>query len=106
MRLLGKPLSPAPHAPAAARCTRGHSFGCNLDHLPTADNFISLASLIYSGNTYLQQQARLVLERSGDFLKPNGQLPHHFEKDVPTYLALSGATQTGPNTFWVKSALM
>ena len=34
-----------------------------------------------------------------------GQLPHHFVGDTPTFLALSGATQTGPNTFWVKSAL-
>ena len=30
---------------------------------------------------------------------------HHFKDDVPTYLALSGATQTGPNTFWTKTAL-
>lgn len=53
----------------------------------------------------VQDQVRQVIERSGAFLKPNGQLPHHFNKDVPTYTALSGATQTGPNTFWVKSAL-
>lgn len=69
------------------------------------DNFISLTGLMYTGNSYLQEQARLVIERSGAFLKPNGQLPHHFKKDVPTYTALSGATQTGPNTFWVKTAL-
>ena len=35
----------------------------------------------------------------------DGQLPHHFVGDKPTFLALSGATQTGPNTFWTKSAL-
>ena len=34
-----------------------------------------------------------------------GQLPHHFVGTKPTFLALSGATQTGPNTFWTKSAL-
>jgi hypothetical protein len=58
--------------------------------------------MVYSGNPYLQEQSRLVVERSGAFLKPNGQLPHHFVDDKPTYLALSGATQTGPNTFWTK----
>ena len=47
--------------------------------------------------------------RSGSFLKVsddkfNGQLPHHFQGDKPTYTALSGATQTGPNTFWTKTA--
>ena len=74
------------------------------------DNFISLSAMIYSGNLYLQQQARDVLMRSGEFLKIsgdkfNGELPHHFKGDVPTYLALSGAVQTGPNTFWTKTAL-
>jgi hypothetical protein len=64
-----------------------------------------MSALIYSGEPYLQQQARLVIERSGAFLKPNGQLPHHFENDQPTYAALSGATQTGPNTFWTLAAL-
>jgi hypothetical protein len=44
--------------------------------------------------------------RSGSFLnKTTGQLPHHFVNDVPTYLALSGATQTGPNIFWTRTAL-
>jgi len=69
------------------------------------DNFISLTGLMYTGNNYLIEQARLVIERSGSFLKDNGQLPHHFTKDVPTYTALSGATQTGPNIFWTKTAL-
>jgi hypothetical protein len=51
-----------------------------------------------------------VVKRSGQFLKTtgdkfNGQLPHHFEGTNPTFTALSGATQTGPNTFWTKTAL-
>jgi hypothetical protein len=60
-------------------------------------------------------QARTVIERSGSWLcigeveKNNtctyGQLPHHFVGTTPTFLALSGATQTGPNTFWTKAAL-
>jgi hypothetical protein len=74
------------------------------------DNFIALSAMLYSGDPYLQRQVRDVVERSGEFLRvadnsSNGQLPHHFAKDVPTFLALSGATQTGPNTFWVKTAL-
>jgi hypothetical protein len=74
------------------------------------DNFIGLTAMLYTGDEYLQKQAQAVVERSGAFLKVtadkfNGQLPHHFKDDVPTYLALSGATQTGPNTFWTKTAL-
>lgn len=56
-----------------------------------------------------------MIERSGSWLcigeveKNNtctyGQLPHHFVGTTPTFLALSGATQTGPNTFWTKAAL-
>ena len=70
------------------------------------DNFISLSAVLYSGDAYLQQQARLVIERTGAFMLPdNGQLPHHFEGLRPYYVALSGETQTGPNVFWVKTAL-
>ncbi len=72
-----------------------------------------------------------MIERSGAFLrvtddKFNGELPHHFVRVharararvrarrsaaraqvnvTPTFLALSGETQTGPNTFWTKAAL-
>ena len=53
----------------------------------------------------MRVQARLVIERSGAFLLPNGQLPHHFVGAKPDYSALSGATQTGPNTFWTLAAL-
>lgn len=70
------------------------------------DNFIGLSAMLYSGDDYLLNQARIVIERSGSFIKPeNGQLPHHFVGIEPYYLALSGETQTGPNTFWVKTAL-
>jgi hypothetical protein len=70
------------------------------------DNFFSLSSMLYSGDAYLQEQVRQVVERTGTFMKPeNGQLPHHFNGIQPYYLALSGETQTGPNTFWTKTAL-
>jgi hypothetical protein len=44
-----------------------------------------------------------VLEQSGTYLTPDGQLPHHFVNTTPTFVALSGETQTGPNLFWVLS---
>ena len=50
-------------------------------------------------------QVRLVLERSGAFINEKGQLPHHFVADKPVFQALSGATQTGPNVFWILSCL-
>jgi hypothetical protein len=59
--------------------------------------------LSYDG--YLHDQVRAVLERSGSFINDKGQLPHHFEKTKPVYQALSGATQTGPNVFWILSCL-
>lgn len=49
---------------------------------------------------------RDVIERTGQFMKQDtGQLPHHFNGPKPYFLALSGETQTGPNVFWVKTAL-
>lgn len=67
------------------------------------DNYISTFALLMSGDPYLQEQVRMVLERNGDFINDKGQLPHHFEGTKPTYQALSGATQTGPNVFWILS---
>ena len=69
------------------------------------DNYLTLSALIYSADPYLQAQAKAVIERSGAFLTKGGQLPHHFDIDKPHYTALSGATQTGPNTFWTLAAL-
>lgn len=67
------------------------------------DNYISTAALLFSGDPYLQEQVRTVLERNGDFINEKGQLPHHFQNATPTYQALSGETQTGPNVFWILS---
>jgi len=44
-----------------------------------------------------------VLEHNGAHMNEKGQLPHHFVGVEPTYQALSGETQTGPNVFWVLS---
>ncbi len=64
-----------------------------------------LRALLYSGDRYLQAEARKVIERSGAAMLPSGQIPHHFDGTAPTYVAISGATQTGPNIFWISSAL-
>ena len=69
------------------------------------DAFQIIRALLYSGDHYLQEEARRVIERSGAAILPSGQLPHHFEGAQPTYVAISGATQTGPNIFWISSAL-
>jgi hypothetical protein len=70
------------------------------------DNFFTLSAIMYSGDPYLQAQARAVLERTGSLIKQDsGMLPHHFAGTSPTYVALSGERQTGPNTFWTKAAL-
>lgn len=75
----------APNAPSAEGAPR---------HPRDGSNFISLSALLYSGDAYLQRQARDVLMRSGAFLRVsdddlNGELPHHFVDDKPTYTALS-----------------
>lgn len=69
------------------------------------DAYFETTSLLYSGEPYLQDQVRQVLERSGSFLLPSGQLPHHFVGVKPVYDSIAGGVQTGPNTFWVKSCL-
>jgi hypothetical protein len=69
------------------------------------DSYFSLSAMLFSGEVYLQEQCRAVIERSGDFLLASGQLPHHFVGNWPVYTALSGATQTGPNLFWTLTAL-
>eukprot|EP00759_Apiculatamorpha_spiralis_P004357 PhF_6_TR12594/c0_g1_i1/m.19846 len=67
------------------------------------DNYLSTFALLSSGDSYIHDQVRHVLERSGAYINDKGQLPHHFVGVVPTYQALSGATQTGPNVFWILS---
>jgi hypothetical protein len=69
------------------------------------DNYLSTAALLYSGDTYLQQQVRMVLEHSGRYLNHQGAVPHHFKGTNPEYASLTGAIQTGPNIFWVLSCL-
>jgi hypothetical protein len=99
--------------------------GCSYNYFDP-DNYISTFALLQTGFGYLHEQVRikprtapralcpshshpsqvrLVLERSGAFINEKGQLPHHFVADKPVFQALSGATQTGPNVFWILSCL-
>ena len=59
------------------------------------DNFISTSAMLYSGDPFLANEVRKILERTGSFALDNGQLPHHLIGTKPTYVALSGATQVG-----------
>jgi hypothetical protein len=68
------------------------------------DAWSTVTALSYSGDTLLQQQARRVLERSENFLLPDGQVPHHFDSGAPIYISLAKSSQTGPNIFWVIAA--
>jgi hypothetical protein len=67
------------------------------------DTFLAGSAILISGDAYLQEQVKRVLLRSGEYLKPTGQLPHHFEYSYPIYQALSGEIMTGPNVFWIKT---
>ncbi len=69
------------------------------------DTWMTVSSLVYSGDPYLQNEARKLIETSGAKMLPSGQIPHHFNGADPVYVALSGATQTGPNIFWISAAL-
>jgi hypothetical protein len=84
--------------------TPGRSYG-NGNSFFDPDSWEIVRGLLYSGDRYLQDQARQVIERSGAAMLPSGQVPHHFEGADPTYVAISGATQTGPNIFWISSVL-
>ena len=54
-----------------------------------------MATLSYSGDPYLQDQARTIVELAASHLR-NGQVSHHYIAGQPTYKAISTAIQTGP----------
>jgi hypothetical protein len=54
----------------------------------------------------VQEQVRLVLEETVKHLRVSDNLmPHHLTEAGPTYGAISGATQPGPNVFWTLACL-
>ena len=68
------------------------------------DSWATVNALSFSGDPYLQDQARRIVELAATHIK-DGQVPHHFIDGAPTYIAISKATQTGPNIFWVLAAI-
>ncbi|MBU6410862.1 MAG: hypothetical protein KGR98_10795, partial [Verrucomicrobia bacterium] len=68
------------------------------------DAWSTVTTLSFSGDPYLQDQARRIVELSAAHMR-HGQIPHHFIAGQPTYIAISKATQTGPNIFWTLAAI-
>ena len=68
------------------------------------DSWATVNALSFSGDPYLQDQARRIVELAAAHIK-DGQVPHHFIDGTPTYIAISKATQTGPNIFWTLAAI-
>ena len=77
----------------------------NLHNFFDPDSYFTVAVLSFSGDEYLQREARKVIELSERYINSNGQVPHHFEEGNPVYVAISGATQTGPNIFWLMACI-
>lgn len=69
------------------------------------DAWETVCTLLYSGDPYLQNEARKIIEVSGEAISADGQIPHHFSENEPVFEAISGAIQTGPNIFWISAAL-
>jgi hypothetical protein len=93
---------PGEAAPTLASPGRTYGDGRNFYD---PDTWMIVSALLYSGDAELQAQALSLIEKSGAAMLPSGQIPHHFEGANPTYVAISGATQTGPNIFWIAAAL-
>jgi hypothetical protein len=96
-------------APTLMVPDRSKAYG-DLYNFYDPDSWLSISTLSYSGDAYLQDQSRKLLETSLKFMLPTGQIPHHFFANEttplqPIYVAISGATQTGPNCFWILAAL-
>jgi hypothetical protein len=69
------------------------------------DAWSNVAALSFSGDPVLHQEARKILETSERCMKPDGQMPHHFEASGPTYISIAKSSQTGPNIFWILAAV-
>ena len=93
---------PGEAAPTLSTPSRPYGDGRNFYD---PDTWMISSTLLYSGDPYLQAQARTLIEKSAAAILPSGQIPHHFNGSTPTYVAISGATQTGPNIFWIEAAL-
>jgi hypothetical protein len=89
-------------SPTLATPERGYS---SLYNFFDPDAWETVCTLLYSGDPYLQNEARKIIEASGEAISAAGQIPHHFRENEPVFEAISGAIQTGPNIFWISAAL-
>lgn len=62
-------------------------------------------SLSYSGVPELVAEARDTIELALAHITDDGLVPHHFEGEEPTYVAISGSPQPGPNLFMLEAAI-
>ena len=69
------------------------------------DSWSGVNCLSFSGDRYLIAQAREVLDRVRADITPDGLVPHHYDSHEPVYVAISGATQPGPNIFFCLAVL-
>lgn len=69
------------------------------------DTWSVLNCLSFSGDEYLVAEARKVIERVRAHITTDGRVPHHFDGHEPKYVAISGATQPGPNIFYCLAVL-
>ena len=99
--VLGSYQEPGSAYPTLAHPTRAYGEAFNFFD---PDAWETVTTLAYSGDPLLQIEARRVLERSESAQLPNGQIPHHFNRGIPTYLSIAGSSQTGPNIFYVLAA--
>ena len=88
--------------PTIAMPTRTY---CTLHTFFDPDAWSTVGTLAFSGDPYLQREARRILERALGGITADGQIPHHFDGDTALYVAISGVAQTGPNLFWCLAAL-
>ena len=68
------------------------------------DSRSTVSTLSFSGDVYLQNQARVIIELAEQNMR-NGQFPHHFAAGKPEYLSIAKSEQPGPNIFWVLAAI-
>jgi hypothetical protein len=68
------------------------------------DTWSVLNCLSFSGDGYLVAEASKVIERVRRHIV-DGRVPHHFDGHEPTYVAMSGASQPGPNIFYCLAVL-
>ncbi|MBA2678022.1 MAG: hypothetical protein H0U76_06470 [Ktedonobacteraceae bacterium] len=93
---------PGKVSPTLATPDRGYS---PLYNFFDPDAWETVCALLYSGDSYLQNEARKIIEASGVVISADGQIPHHFHENEPVFEAISGAVQTGPNLFWISAVL-